>query len=130
MSFLITKEKIVFAVSLVVTLSSFTGIRKPVTEDLPKVPAEEAPRPPRVTVPIPALHPEKPLEANARDPFVPASAWAAATPARLGALPDPATPRILPSGARGAVVILEKDPRAVENEPDPAPPKKDEEGGK
>lgn len=113
MSIFVTKEKLVFGIALLVSLSSFTGIRKPVTEDLPKVPPEEAPRPPRVTVPVPSLRPEKPLEANARDPFVPASAWVAATPARLGALPDPASPRILP-GVRSAPVVIDKDPRPVE----------------
>jgi hypothetical protein len=116
MSFLLTKEKVVFAAALVVALSSFTGIRKPSTEDLPQIPAEESPRPPRVTVPVPALHPEKPLDAAARDPFVPASAWTAAPPAKLGVLPEPSLPRVLPTGR--ALVALDKDPKADSAEPD------------
>jgi hypothetical protein len=114
MSFLVTKEKLVFAVALVVSLGTFAGTRKPSTEDVPKIPPEEAPRPPRVTVPVPALHPEKPLEAAARDPFVPASAWSAATPARLGSLPEPAERRILPGGPRGAVILVDSEPKAQE----------------
>jgi hypothetical protein len=116
MSFLLTKEKIVFAAALVVALSSFTGIRKPSTEDLPKIPPEESPRPPRVTVPVPALHPEKPLEASARDPFVPASAWTSAAPAKLGVLPEPALPRMVPTGR--ALVSLDKEPKASPDEAD------------
>jgi hypothetical protein len=123
--FVFTKEKLVFGVALLVSLASFTGVRKPVTEDLPKIPPEEAPHPPRVTVPVPSVHPEKGLDPNARDPFVPASQWAAATPARLGALPDPAAPRVLPTGARGAVVTLDKDPKPIE-EADPVEPQKKE----
>ncbi len=111
MSILVTKEKLVFAVALVVSLGTFTGMRKPSTEDVPKIPPEEAPRPPRVTVPIPALHPEKALESAARDPFVQASAWSAATPARLGSLPEPAERRILPGGPRGAVIVVDHEPK-------------------
>jgi hypothetical protein len=127
MSFDFTKEKLVFGVALLVSLSSFSGVRKPSTEDLPKIPPEEAPHPPRVTVPIPALHPEKGLDAQGRDPFVPASAWVSATPARLGALPEPSEPRLLPggsfTGARGGAVALDKDPKPVaETDPSAAPP--------
>src|SRR5579872_4448588 len=126
MPFMFTKEKVVFAAAFVVTLSSFTSIHAPRTEEAPRVPPEEAPKAPRVTVPVPAVRPEKPLDAGARDPFVPQSAWIPATPARLGMLPDPSEPRILPGGMRGTTVVVEKEPKAVE-EPDAAQPPK--EGG-
>jgi hypothetical protein len=131
-NFIFTKEKVVFAVALLVSLSSFTSIHAPRTEEAPKVPPEEAPRPPRITVPVPSIRPEKPLDGAARDPFVPSSAWVPATPAKLGMLPAPTEPRILPGGslgaARGASVVIDRDPKAVE-EPD-APPKGQEGGDK
>lgn len=124
--FVFTKEKLVFLVSFLVSVSSFMGIHKPVTEDVPRIPAEEQAHEPRVTVPVPSLHPDKPLDGSARDPFVPSSAWIAATPARLGALPEPPSPRLLPSGVRRAYVTLDADPKPVEEPDAPSPPK---EGG-
>jgi hypothetical protein len=121
----VTKEKVVFAASLLVALSSSTRIHKPHVEAVPPVPAEEPPRIPRVTVAIPPLHPEKPLDAGARDPFVPASAWIAATPASLGLPPALPLPRALPGGAppgmHGPPVILREEPKPVE-ENDGTPP--------
>src|SRR5579872_4453422 len=118
MPFMFTKEKVVFAAAFVVTLSSFTSIHAPRTEEAPKAPPDEAPKAPRVTVPVPAIRPEKPLDAGARDPFVPQSAWVPASPAKLGMLPDPTEPRILPGGTRGAAVVVDKEPKALADEPD------------
>jgi hypothetical protein len=113
-----TKEKVVFAVTLVVSLVGMKEIRKPSVEEAPKVAAEEAPRPPRVTVPVPPLHPDKPLDANARDPFVPLSAWVPATPALLALPPEPKLPRTLPGGSppgvRARLVVIPEDPKAVD----------------
>ena len=121
----LTKEKIVFAASLLVALSSASKIHKPHVEAVPPVPAEEPPRIPRVTVAIPPLHPEKPLDPGARDPFVPASAWIPATPASLGLPPTLPLPRVLPGGAppgmHGPFIILREEPKPVE-ETDPAAP--------
>lgn len=130
----VTKEKLVFAVAALVTVLSLRTIRTPSTEAVPPLPAEEGPRPPRVTVPVPPLRPEKGLEANARDPFVPASAWAPATPALLALPPVPSSPRVLPGGSppgiRARTVVVDRAPTAQPDEPDVPKPDPGKGGGK
>lgn len=118
---ILTKEKIVFAAALLVAVSSATHIHVPRVEPAPGVPPEAQPRAStHEVVPVPALHPDRPIDPSARDPFVPTSAWVAATPAALGLPPSLPLPRALPGGAppgmRGPLVVLPDEPRAVEEE--------------
>jgi hypothetical protein len=123
----VTKEKIVCAVAALLVVASLRTLHWPSVEKIPAVPPEEAPKPPRITVPVPSLRPDKPLEAAARDPFVPTSAWVVAEPAKLAVPPPLLAPRALPGGSppgvKAKLVVVDKEPVLVEDAPDPnAPP--------
>ena len=95
----ITKEKVLFAVCLLVALLVLLDARAPRVEPVPEVPAEEGARPYRTIAAGPRLAPETPFGADSsRDPFRSRDPWERAAPATLAMPPPAAWPRALPGG--------------------------------
>jgi hypothetical protein len=128
-----TKEKLVAAIAIVVSVSGVLGVRRPVAGHAIEIPPEEAARPTPVSA-VPPLKPEHAWDGNGRDPFVQASAWVDPQPAALPAPPPISLGRAwpaptLPGGPRAPHLVLKTEPKPLADEPDPAPAP-GEEGGK
>lgn len=94
----LTKEKVLALVAFLVAALVVSGLRPPRVEEVPAVPAEEAPRPYRTIAAAPRLTPEKPFRSGQRDPFAVEDPWKEAAPALLSVPPAATWPRALPVG--------------------------------
>ena len=94
---MLTKEKILFLVALVVAAFTLTGISFPAIEPPPEVPNPESARTYRAVAAVPDLSPEDELSFE-RDPFATKDPWQPAAPATLPGPPGRAWPRALPGG--------------------------------
>lgn len=101
-----TKEKILAAITSAVAAFTLISARVPAIEPVPEVPTAEGPRPYRAVTAAPRLSPEDALEIG-RNPFSTKDPWQPATPAQMPVPPSASWPRALPGGAEE----LPKSPR-------------------
>ena len=116
---MITKEKTLFGVCVLLALFTLSGLSLPATEAPTEIPNPESARAYRAVTSIPKLAPEDELDLE-RDPFATRDPWQAAVPASLPAPPSASWPRALPGGLsptpRGPAgrLLVEQAPVAVD----------------
>jgi hypothetical protein len=113
---LLTKEKILAAITLVVSAFTLLSASVPAVEPVPSVPQEEVARPYRAVSAAPRLSPEG-AEEGERNPFSTKDPWQVATPALLVVPPAQSWPRALLGGpdrlpaSPGDRLLVRRDPK-------------------